>query len=147
MRDTRRMCDKSLVTKHESYCSVTKCPRSHDFEHFCWKTANGQQLQVDCYVDADFAGLWKVEDDQDPISVKSQSGHLIMFMGCQNNCKPRYWVPWNLNILHYHEYCIITSNAELIACCHEVLKEINTHVLEDSENSTDPRKLDRGLFP
>ena len=28
-------------------------------------------LQVDCYVDADFAGLWNSEDDQDPICVKS----------------------------------------------------------------------------
>ena len=42
---------------------------------------NGQ-LQVDCYVDADFEGLWGAEDDQDPISVKSRSGHVIFFMGC-----------------------------------------------------------------
>ena len=28
-------------------------------------------MQVDCYVDADFAGLWNVKNDQDPISVKS----------------------------------------------------------------------------
>ena len=27
--------------------------------------------QVDCYVDADFAGLWSVESDQDPVPVKS----------------------------------------------------------------------------
>ena len=38
-------------------------------------------LTVDCYVDADFAGLWKSEDSQDPICVKSRSGHVIMFMG------------------------------------------------------------------
>ena len=38
--------------------------------------------RVDCYVDADFAGLWKSEDSQDPTSVKSRSGYLIMFMGC-----------------------------------------------------------------
>ena len=36
---------------------------------------------VDCYVDADFAGLYQVENEQDPISVKSRSGHLITFMG------------------------------------------------------------------
>ena len=39
-------------------------------------------LNVDCYVDADFAGLWKSEDPHDPISVKSRSGHLITFTGC-----------------------------------------------------------------
>ena len=39
-------------------------------------------LDVHCYVDADFAGTWSVEDDQEPVSVKSRSGHLITFMGC-----------------------------------------------------------------
>ena len=38
-------------------------------------------LNVDCYVDADFGGLWGSEDDQDPVSVKSRSGFIIMFMG------------------------------------------------------------------
>ena len=27
-------------------------------------------FQVDCYVDADFAGLWNVEPDQDSVCVK-----------------------------------------------------------------------------
>ena len=35
-------------------------------------------LNVDCYVDADFAGLFGVEDPTDPISVKSRTGHVIM---------------------------------------------------------------------
>lgn len=42
---------------------------------------------INCYVDADFAGLWKVEDDQDPICVKSRSGYLLTFMNC-----PIMWV-------------------------------------------------------
>ena len=41
-----------------------------------------ETLQVDCYVDAVFAGLWNVEQDQDPLCVKSRTGYLIMFMGC-----------------------------------------------------------------
>ena len=28
---------------------------------------------VDCYVDDDFGGLWRVKDDQDPICVKSRT--------------------------------------------------------------------------
>ena len=43
--------------------------------------------QVDCYVDADFAGLYGSEHDQDPICVKSRTGYLITFMGC-----PLLWV-------------------------------------------------------
>jgi hypothetical protein len=30
----------------------------------------GEDLKLDCYVDADYAGLWRYEDDQDPIWVK-----------------------------------------------------------------------------
>jgi len=38
-------------------------------------------------VDADFAGLWGVEDSQEPVSVKSRTGYVIMLMGC-----PLLWV-------------------------------------------------------
>jgi hypothetical protein len=38
-------------------------------------------LQVDCYVDRDFAGLFTVEDKQDPVSVKSRTGYVILFKG------------------------------------------------------------------
>jgi hypothetical protein len=38
-------------------------------------------LRVDCYVDVDFAGLFTVEDKQDPVSVKSRTGYVILFKG------------------------------------------------------------------
>ena len=37
---------------------------------------------LDCYVDADFAGLWGHEDDQDPVSVKSRTGFTLTLFGC-----------------------------------------------------------------
>jgi hypothetical protein len=49
--------------------------------------APSKELQVDCYVDADFAGLWNIENDQDPVCVKSRTGFIIMFMNC-----PLLWV-------------------------------------------------------
>ena len=45
------------------------------------------ELQLDCYVDADFAGLWNYKVDTDPTSVKSRSGFLFMLGGC-----PISWV-------------------------------------------------------
>ena len=39
-------------------------------------------LQIDCFVDSDFSGLWKYEDSQDPTSVKSRSGFLFIIGGC-----------------------------------------------------------------
>jgi hypothetical protein len=39
-------------------------------------------LQLDCYIDADFTGLWNYESDQDPICVKSQTGYVMTLGGC-----------------------------------------------------------------
>ena len=40
------------------------------------------ELNVDCYVDSDFAGLWGYEDDQDPTCVRSRTGYIITIGGC-----------------------------------------------------------------
>ena len=41
-----------------------------------------KSIHLDLYVDADFAGLWGSEHPNDPVSVKSRSGHLISLSGC-----------------------------------------------------------------
>ena len=38
-----------------------------------------KKLGVDCYADADFAGLWKHEDPQDPICARSRTGFVVTF--------------------------------------------------------------------
>ncbi len=43
-------------------------------------------LDVDCYVDADFAGLWSYEDPNDPSCAKSRTGFVV----CISNC-PVIW--------------------------------------------------------
>jgi hypothetical protein len=37
-------------------------------------------LQLDCYVDADFSGVWKHEDNQDTVCEKSRTGY-VMILG------------------------------------------------------------------
>ena len=85
-------------------------------------------LQVDCYVDADFAGLWSVESDQDPISVKSCTGYIIMFVGC-----PLTWVS-KLQT----QIVLSTMEAECIALSQsmrepiglrEIIRELQTFVI------------------
>ena len=39
-------------------------------------------MSIDCYVDADFAGLWGFEDPQDPTCVKSRTGYVLCLSGC-----------------------------------------------------------------
>ena len=43
---------------------------------------DGDVLQLDCYVDADFAGNWGSEDPSNPVSVKSRTGFVIKLAGC-----------------------------------------------------------------
>ena len=38
-------------------------------------------MKLDCYVDAYFSGLWKHEDDQDLVCVKSRTGCVINLGG------------------------------------------------------------------
>jgi len=37
---------------------------------------------LDTYVDADFAGLYGYEEEQDPVSVKSRTGYVLTLFGC-----------------------------------------------------------------
>lgn len=63
------------------------------------------ELTLDCYVDADFAGLWKVENDQDPVCVKSRTGYVLMLGGC-----PLTWASRLQS-----EIALSTTEAEYIA--------------------------------
>ncbi|MGH7974665.1 MAG: reverse transcriptase domain-containing protein, partial [bacterium] len=62
-------------------------------------------FKLDCYVDADFAGLWGHEDSQDPISTRSRTGYILIFAGC-----PILWVS-KLQT----EIALSTTEAEYVA--------------------------------
>ena len=61
--------------------------------------------KIECYVDADFAGLWNVEHDEDPVSSKSRTG-LVIFVG---NCP----VIWQSKL--QGETALSTTEAEIVA--------------------------------
>jgi len=60
---------------------------------------------IDCYVDADFAGLWSPTRASDPISVKSCTGYIITFASCP--------VLWSSKL--QTENALSTTEAEYIA--------------------------------
>ena len=45
-----------------------------------------KDLNFDLYCDADYAGLWTYEDDQDPVCVRSPTGYAMTLGGC-----PVHW--------------------------------------------------------
>ena len=61
--------------------------------------------KIECYVDADFAGLWNVENNEDPVSSKSRTGFVI-FVG---NCP----VIWQSKL--QGETALSTTEAEILA--------------------------------
>ena len=63
------------------------------------------ELNVDCYVDSDFAGLWGYEDDQDLTCVRSRTGYIITIGGCP--------VLWSSKL--QKEIALSTMEAEYIA--------------------------------
>jgi len=85
---------------------------------------NMKAISVDCYVDADFAGLWGHEDDQDPVCVKSRTGYVITVADC-----PLLWASKLQS-----EIALSTLEAEYIALsqsmrCVIPLKRLVTKVL------------------
>jgi hypothetical protein len=90
-----------------------------------------KSMKVDCYVDADFDGLWKAQHDQDPICAKSLTGYVIKFCNV-----PVLWVSKMQT-----QIALSTMEAEYIALSHsirdlipirEALKEILGIVMERS---------------
>ena len=67
-------------------------------------------LVVDCYADADFAGLWGHEDPQGPIFAKSRTGFVVTFDNC-----PILWVS-KLQT----EIALSTLNSKYVALSHSV---------------------------
>ena len=105
IRYLKRTRDKGLILK----------PSSH--------------LRVDCHVDADFAGLFAVEDNQDPISVKSRTGYVIMYRDT-----PLLWVSKLQTQIALStmeaEYIALSQSMRDLIPIREVLKEIMEIVFE-----------------
>ena len=64
-----------------------------------------EDLRLDCYPDADFAGLWGHEHPQDPHCVRSRTGFLINLSGCP--------VVWSSKL--QSEIALSTMEAEYVA--------------------------------
>eukprot|EP00957_Ditylum_brightwellii_P053120 4027895-Ditylum_brightwellii.AAC.1 len=57
-------------------------------------------LQVNCFADANFAGLFSVEDPQDVTSVRSRTSCVLTFAGCPILCVSKLQTEVALSTLH-----------------------------------------------
>ena len=80
---------------------------------------------VECYVDADFAGSYKAEDADKPVSVLSRTGYTIYFKGC-----PIIWVSKMQT-----EITLSTTEAEYVALSQSMRDVIPFMNIVDEINS------------
>ena len=85
--------------------------------------------RVDCYVDADFAGAFAVENPQDPNSVKSRTGYVIMYRG-----SPLLWVSKIQTQIALStmeaEYVALSQSMRDLIPIRQILQEIMTVVFK-----------------
>jgi hypothetical protein len=89
-------------------------------------------LCIDCYVDADFAGLFTVADKQDPVSVKSRTGYVILFKGAPLLWSSKIQTHISLSTMEA-EYIALSQAMRDLILIQEVLKEIMTTVFQVSQ--------------
>ena len=80
-------------------------------------------MKLDMYVDADFAGLYDVEDHDDPICVKSRTGYVLMLGGCPISWASKLQTEIALSTLEAEYIALSTAMRELLPQ-RELLKEI-----------------------
>ncbi len=76
------------------------------------------KFKIDCYPDADFAGLWGRDDKQDPHSARSRTGYVICLADCH--------ILWKSKL--QTEMALSTMEAEYVALstsCQDLFPHIN----------------------
>lgn len=82
-------------------------------------------MELDMYVDADFAGLWNHEDDQDPVCVKSRTGYVITLGSCPVTWVSKLQTEIALSTLE-SEYIALSQGMRDLLPMRRLLMEIGT---------------------
>ena len=114
-------------------------------------------LNIECYVDADFAGLWGSEPPESPNSVKSRSGWVIMVGGCPVTWSSKMQTEVALSTMQAEYVALSTAMRDLlpfknlmmeIATCvglsHPDLAKIRIKVYEDNSGALILANLEPG---
>ena len=93
---------------------------SHEeaIKHICWYLQGvkgnrlafhpNTRLELDLYVNADFAGFWNYKDDQDSVFVKYRTGYVFALGGCPIICSSKLKTEISLRTTK-SEYIAITQ--------------------------------------
>jgi hypothetical protein len=93
------------------------------------------ELKIDCYVEADFAGLWPHEDPMDPVIAKSRTGFVICLADCPIIWTSKLQASIALSTMEAEYNALSTAMRDVIpfrARCSAVIKSVGY----DSEPDT-----------
>jgi hypothetical protein len=83
------------------------------------------RLELECYVDADFAGLYNREPDTEPVSVRSRTGFLINVGNCPILWRSQLQTEVSLSTLEA-EYSALSQSLRVVLPLHRMIVEIST---------------------
>ena len=79
-------------------------------------------MKIDCYVDADFVGLWPYEDIQDPTCVKRRTGYMICVADCPVIWKSKLQTKTALSTMEAEYVALSMMMRELISLKYGLLE-------------------------
>jgi hypothetical protein len=87
-------------------------------------------VKLDVYVDSDFAGLWRREDDQDPQCVKSRTGFGILLADCPLFWQSKLQGQVALSTMEA-EYIALSTSLRSLLPLKSLVAEVATSLLDD----------------
>ena len=85
------------------------------------------KMKLDCYADADYAGMWGYESDQDPVCVKSRTGYIMTLGDCPLVWASKLQNEISLSTLESEYIALSMSMCELVPL-RRLMKEIAAKV-------------------
>ncbi|KAL7523914.1 hypothetical protein ACHAWF_000747 [Thalassiosira exigua] len=83
-------------------------------------------LTINCYPDADFAGLWGHEHPQDPHCTRSRTGYVITLAGCSTLWRSKLQTEIVLSTMEVEYVALSTACRDLFSTM-DLVKEIGQH--------------------
>ena len=93
------------------------------------------EFSMSCYVDSDFAGLWNVEDQSSPESVRSRAGYVICVCGCPIVWKSQLMVPLSCSTMQA-EYNALSMAMKEVLPLQELFRTVGASVGIGEEHLT-----------
>jgi len=95
-----------------------------------------KNFKIDCYPDADFAGLWTRDDKQDPHCVRSRTGYVINLADCPVLWKSKLQTEIALSTMEA-EYVALSASCKELFPLIDLTKELTTAIGLDLKATTE----------